>query len=353
MIVYHGTTRRRAQRICINGFLPRKPSRRVWFAEARSYARGRAKTQARRAHDQAVVLTCEIDVAQMRKRYGPHRVMHRNRVIGISAPVPVTVLRSHPAVELSYTPEGLAAWINRLLGVKRYKGVGRSHPGIQRLCRWVERRLSHQPKVQIKPSELLHLATQWMPEYFEGVVLDPQRLKVVHGVKTVEVAVEASPADVRQDEALRLLDDPSPKRRIRGLGMLAEMKDPDLFDWCVMHLDDESVNVRLAALHTILQCEDGEPEVLEPLARSEDKRIRGAAIAALARHGGDEALEWFQRGLKDPDACVRRQVVALLAELDPARHRAIFELALYDPNPDVEYRALKAAQGKGYARPKW
>ena len=36
MIVYHGTTMKRARRICKAGFLPRKPSKRVWFAKARS-----------------------------------------------------------------------------------------------------------------------------------------------------------------------------------------------------------------------------------------------------------------------------------------------------------------------------
>ena len=66
MIVYHGTTSRRAHRICREGFLPKKPSRRVWFAESRRYALGRAKTQARRTRDSAVVLACEIDVDQIR-----------------------------------------------------------------------------------------------------------------------------------------------------------------------------------------------------------------------------------------------------------------------------------------------
>ena len=80
MIVYHGTTKRRAERICERGFLPRKPSRKVWFAESRKYAEGRAKTQARRAHDRPAVLTCEVDVNSFRRRLGPRRVMHRGRV---------------------------------------------------------------------------------------------------------------------------------------------------------------------------------------------------------------------------------------------------------------------------------
>ena len=75
MIVYHGTTRRRAMRIGKEGFLPKKPSRRVWFAQGRGYALGRAKTQARRAHGRPAVLKCEIDLgtvlsdATIRKDY--------------------------------------------------------------------------------------------------------------------------------------------------------------------------------------------------------------------------------------------------------------------------------------------
>ena len=59
-MVYHGTTQNRARRICREGFLPKKPSRRVWFAESYGYALGRARTQAKRAKDHPAVLTCEL-----------------------------------------------------------------------------------------------------------------------------------------------------------------------------------------------------------------------------------------------------------------------------------------------------
>lgn len=92
MIAYHGTTDQRARRIAKEGFLPRKPSRRVWFAESRRYALGRAKTQARRASDRPVVLTCDLNLAQLRERLGARRIFHKNHIIAISAKVPVTVL---------------------------------------------------------------------------------------------------------------------------------------------------------------------------------------------------------------------------------------------------------------------
>ena len=355
MIVYHGTTDRRARRIATEGFVPKKPSRRVWFAESRRYALGRARTQARRARDRPVVLTCNIDPIQLRERLGPHCVFHRNHVIAISGRVPVTVLRSRPEAEVPASPEELAAWVNRLLGLKPYKGPGRRHPGIERLSRWVAHRLASQPRAKIHPSELVQLARQWLPEFFEGVEVDPENLRVHRSVKTVEVQVETAlvELDAREEEALDCLIASTPKRRIRGLKLLTDMEEPDLFDWCVMFLDDESADVRVAALHTMLRCEDGDAEVIAPLAESEDKRVRAAAIAALAKHSGEDALHWFEWGLKDPYACVRLETAAVLSQLDPAEHRAIFELALYDPNSQIAHLARKFTAGKGYGEGKW
>jgi hypothetical protein len=343
MIVYHGTTDRGARRIALEGFLPRKPSRRVWFAKSRAYAEGRARTKARRAHDRPVVLTCTIDVTQIRRRLGARRVF----------------LRSHPGVEAPTTPEDLARWVNRLLGLRAQKGVGRSHPGIDRLSRWVRNRLTSQPGSRIALSELLQLARQWLPEHFDGVEIDPQLLKVRRRIKTLEVRVEAGepapppPTDPNEDRAIELLADPSPRRRARGLGLLAQIQDPDLFDWCAMFLDDEAAEVQVAALRTMLRCQDSDPDVIAPLAESPDTRVRAAAIAAMAKHSGRQAPAWFERGLKDPAPCVRLETAAVLSQLDPAEHRAIFELALYDPNPQVAHLAAKLTAGKGFSKAAW
>jgi HEAT repeat protein len=126
-----------------------------------------------------------------------------------------------------------------------------------------------------------------------------------------------------------------------------------LFDWCLMFMDDEAVPVRLAALRGIRECPEADVSVVEPMAESGDKRVRAAAIAALAVHAGRDAPRWFERGLKDPEACVRRETAGALRGLDPARHRRLFELALCDPNPDVARVARKLTEGKGYGKPKW
>ncbi len=355
MIVYHGTTRRRAGRICLEGFLPRKPSKRVWFAKGHGYALGRARTQARRSHDRPVVLTCDIDLGRMRDRYGKKRVIYRSGILAIDAPVPVSVLRSHPgAADQPTTPRELAAWVNRLLRLKDYKGVSPRHPGVNRLSRWVVNRLAARTRSIIPKTQLVEMARRWLPEFFEGVVVDPKRLHASHTVRTIEVGVDpgttADEARDREDQAVEYLMDANPKTRVRGLSLLAKTNDPDLFDWCVMHLDDEAPDVRIAALHAMRRCEDGAPEPIAPLAESDDKRVRGAAIAALARHAGKDAAGWVERGLKDPDPCVRLEAVALLPEFDPAKHPLIFDLALHDLNPSIVRRAEKLTGKKGHYR---
>ena len=70
LLLYHGTTRRSAEQIAIEGFAPRRPSRRVWFAQSKGYALRRAKVKARRSRDRPVVLLCELDLAALRRKLG-------------------------------------------------------------------------------------------------------------------------------------------------------------------------------------------------------------------------------------------------------------------------------------------
>ena len=356
MIVYHGTTRRRADRICVAGFLPRKPSRRVWFAKGKGYAEGRARTQARRSRDHPVVLTCDIDLAEIRRLVGAKRVFQRSGVIAIGAPVPATVLRSFPGQAAPTSPDQLARWINRALGLKQHKGVSKTHPGLLRLSRWACNRIASRPGSYPTPAEMLHMARQWLGEYFDGVDVDLDTLSVSRRYTTIEVkvdVVEPEP-DPREAEALECLEADKPKRRIRGLELLAELDDPDLADWCGMFLDDDSPAVQAAALRTMLRCEDADAEIVAPLAESEEAPVRAAAVAAMARFSDpDEWPRWFERGLKDPSPHVRLATAGQLGRLDPKANRAIFELALYDSNPDVVRRARKLAAGKGFARITW
>ena len=138
MLLHHGTTRRCAEQIAIKGFAPRKPSRRVWFAQSKGYALRRAKVKARRSHDRPVVLLCELDLAALKRKLGSKRVVYRAGIVSINGSLPVTVLRHAPGVwdPPSSEPE-LAAWLNNVLGLKACRGIGRGDPGLIRLgvCR--------------------------------------------------------------------------------------------------------------------------------------------------------------------------------------------------------------------------
>jgi len=353
MICYHGTTRRRAERICQNGFIPRKPSRRVWFAKGHGYALRRARQQATRSRGHAVVLSCDINLPEFRRTFGKNRVFYKNGIIAVSAPVPASVLRSYTGWgDQPSSPDDIAKWLNHILRLKPWKGVNRRHPGVERLSRWVVNRLRAEPRRRIRPAAMVEKAEQWLPEFFEGVEIDHDNLHAHYKLKAAEIrAPEPEPIlDPLDEEALGLLGDVKPGRRVRGLEMLAELGDPDLFDWCAMFLNDRSVNVRIAALHATLKCEEGDAQVIAPLADAENKRVRGAAIAALTALSGDGAPRWFRRGLKDPDSCVRLETAAQLSRLDPTEHHRIFDLARYDPNPDVARRAEKLTTGKGFPR---
>jgi hypothetical protein len=359
MIVYHGTTRQRARRIAQEGFLPKPPSRRVWFARNNGYAKQRAHNQARRAHDRPIVLVCDIDLERLRQRHGNSKVILNGNVISIKGEVPATALRSREGVSNTpETPQEIAHWINGILDVKPHRGVSPRDAGVRRIARWVENRLASNTRAEIGNKELLSRARQWLPESFADREVDFDHLCAWRRAEVVPwEAAGACEGDIEVDpreiEALECLESDKPPRRQRGLRLLAELRDPDLFEWCVMMLADEHKDVQVIALKTMRQCDEIEFEVVEDIARSEDKRLRAAAIEVLELHGGDMASEWFWKGLTDPEPHVRLSAVKYLDRLDPKEHRDVFETALYDPHPQIAQAARRLTQGMGYEKIIW
>ena len=315
------------------------------------------RTQARRSRDRCVVLTCDLNVDEFKRVLGRKRVVHRGGVIAINGAVPVSVVQTLSGIESwGESPEWLAHWISRILRLKRGRGISPSHEGIQRLSGWMTHRLQQQPRRGIKPTEILYNARRWLPEYLDDVEIDTKTLHASPRPERIKLEIDYDElaGDTREDQALDLLEASKPKQRIRGLQLLVKLEDPDLLDWCTMLLDDDSVDVRQVALRTIThRCEDADTELLEPFAASADLRIRGAATAALARHAGDASKRWFRVGLTDPSPSVRTEMITLLPLLDPTENRELFELALYDPNPQVQQCAVRATKGKGFRSLNW
>ena len=341
MKFYHGTTLRNAIRIAEMGFLPRKGV--VWFTTSKHRAQRRAKQKARKIASPPFVFTCEINVQELYNRLGKHLVMRSKGFLAIRRRVPPTVILN--------SSELIAGWVSHILQGESYESISPHHPGINRLSRWVENRMKAGTDSAIRPKELSQKLQQWLPNFFRGVKISPEDLRFDYFPELAELETEPSleSVDSREENALDALADPKPKRRIRGLKLLAQLEHEDLYEWGTLLLSDESVEVRIAALQTIAHCDEGDPAVILPLVESQNKRIRAAAIAALAKHSAEDASRWFQRGLKDREACVRLETAALLPTLDAIEHREIFELALYDPNPAIKRLAEKLTAGKGYA----
>ena len=158
--------------------------------------------------------------------------------------------------------------------------------------RWVNNKLSTNPNATIGEKQLLSYATQWIPEHFEGVDVDFDLLRVWPKVaREQEEAQNAGeyipppPEDHRAEEAQECLESDKPQRQVRGLKLLADLHDPDLFEWCVLLLGDSDPELKVGILKVMRRCEDIEPEVLAPHAESADKagaRCRAGGIG-LAR----------------------------------------------------------------------
>jgi HEAT repeat protein len=150
---------------------------------------------------------------------------------------------------------------------------------------------------------------------------------------------------------MQLLEDDDPAKRAHGISLLVQIRDPDLFQWCAMFLEDEARDVQVAALQALLHCDDADVSLVEPLARSRDKQVRAAAVAALLALSGEASAEWFRFGLTDGEPCVRLETASHLARLDRKTHADIFALALNDPNPVVARHAHSAAEQQKHAPP--
>ena len=341
MNFYHGTTLRNAIKIAEMGFLPRKGI--VWFTTSTHRAQRRAKQKARKTASSPFVFVCEIDVQELYNRLGKNLVMRSKGFLAIRGRVPPTVILN--------SPELITKWINQKRQGEPYETISPHHPGIDRLSRWVENRMNSGTGNTIRPKELSQKLQQWLPDFFRGVEIAPEDLGFDYSPELVDFEAKSllEPVDSREENALDALADAKPQRRIRGLKLLAQLEHEDLYDWCTLLFSDESVEVCIAALQTIIHCDDGDPEVILPFTESPNKRIRASAIAALAKHSVEDAPHWFERGLKDREACVRLETAALLPTLDAIKHRQIFELALYDPNPAIKHLAEKLTTRKGYA----
>ena len=349
MEFYHGTTLSSARGIIENGFRPRGGA--IWFTNNWSYAKNRAEQKARRKNRRPIVITTDLAVEKLRTDLGPGKVQIRGGIIAVNEHLSVQLLQSN-LFELLACPVALAQWINHQLGLYSHNGVSQNHWGVVRLAHWMNNRMQSGTGNRIDRQEFFIKGKQWLPAFFDRISFSPEVLPIQHlqndsiGVNVVYPDIQEKPVqpvkvDTHYTKAITDISDQNPKHRIRGLQSLEKIGTADLFDWCVLHLEDESVDVICNALRTMQRCDDGYISPLLGYAESKNKRIRASALAALAKHAPDDAERWFERGLKDPEACVRMEVARLLPMLDRIEHRMLFDIARHDPNPAVKRSAKK------------
>ena len=349
MEFYHGTTLGSARGIIENGFRPRGGA--VWFTNHWDYAKNRADHKARRKHDRPVVFQTELKPKELRTRLGPGKIHVRGGIVAINEYLSVQLLHSNFFELLAY-PAALAQWVNCQLGRYAHNGVSQNHWGIVRLAHWMDNRMRSGTGRRIDWQEFFMKGKQWLPGFFDEMLSNPEILPIQHLQNdtiavhvlypaTSEESHQPAKADAHYMKAIVDISDQNPKRRIRGLRGLEKVGTEELFDWCVLHLEDTSVDVVCNALRIMQRCDDGYVAPLLPYARSKDRRVRAGALAALAKHDSDDPERWFERGLKDPAACVRMEVARLLPLLDRIEYQNLYDIARHDPNPAVKQSAKK------------
>ena len=349
MEFYHGTTLNSARGIIKNGFRPRGGA--VWFTNHWNYAKNRAEHKARRKHGRPVVFQTQLKIDELRTHLGPGKLQVRGGIIAINEHLSVQLLQAN-FFELLACPVALAEWINHQLGLYSHNGVGRNHWGIVRLAHWMNNRMGSGTGKRIDRQEFFTRGKQWLPAFFDKIPFSPEELPIQH-VQNDTIVIRTLPPDpqekslqpVEVDEhyskAIADISDHNPKRRVRGLQFLEKIGTEGLFDWCVLHLEDESVDVVCNALRIMIACDAGYVAPILPHAESKNKRIRAGALAVLAKHDSDNPERWFDRGLKDPAVCVRMEVARLLPMLDRIAHRDLFDIARHDPNSTIKRSAKK------------
>ena len=348
MEFYHGTTLSNARGIIENGFRPRGGA--VWFTTEWNYAKNRAEQKARRKQGRPIVLKTELEIDELRASLGNGKIQVRGGVVAINERLRVQLLQSN-SYELLACPIALAKWMNHQLGLYTHNGVSRNHWGVERLVHWMNNRMKSGTGNHIDRQEFFEKGRQWLPAFFDKIPFNSERFPIQHlqndtiavrvRIETQERSLQPSKTDTPSDKAIADIFHEKPKRRMRGLQVLEKVRTEELFDWCVLHLEDESVEVVCNALRIMCRCDDGYIAPILPYAESKNKRIRAGALAVLSKHDLDDTERWFERGLKDPATCVRMEVARLLPTLDRIAYQELFDIARHDPNPVVKRLAKK------------
>lgn len=171
--LYHGTTRRRAEKILREGFYGKRGM--SWFARQRGLANQYAQTRARQRNDDPVILECEVSLEEVRGQEDLRVASARGSVVVIQGRVDGEVVANRRMLGFFWSLDEVAAWANGYLDLRGADRISPSHPGVKRLSKWIAGRFGGGRKRPIPEDELVRCAIRWLPGYFSPSRQQPDR----------------------------------------------------------------------------------------------------------------------------------------------------------------------------------
>jgi len=177
IILWHGTTRSRAESILVHGFDGRRAP--VYFAQGRRIPRTIARTRAASEHDEPVVIMCSIDTNRYdqyrRQGRGIYAFSHRciggevvKEVIDASGKLRgnrESVELTNVTVTFNSGCAGIAYWINNYLKLNEGDRIHEDHEAVGRIKEWLDDQAGAGRFGEVSDEEMLIQMRKHLPQY--------------------------------------------------------------------------------------------------------------------------------------------------------------------------------------------
>ncbi len=171
LTVWHGTTEDRARAIVQQGFKKRGNSGLIWFTKLPNFACRVAASRARHRRRHAVVISCQIDLEKT-----PSFGKQASHVHIFPSPVNREVIANVSLVigrqfrldavktrwpDVKVTQESrqqdILSWLNQYLSLENEEAIGKDHPAVKAIFKWVKAQYATGRKERISDEEMLSL----------------------------------------------------------------------------------------------------------------------------------------------------------------------------------------------------
>lgn len=184
VVVWHGTSRSRAESIREEGFKPGKMGKgRTYFTRRPTVARGYARRRAKNESDQPAVIKCSIDLNQYNDYIRPSSSVFAFREECIDSQVVrgVSGIEREPrkkkqkrkntgvkltdvAITFNSNRAGIAYWINSCLKLNGQGRIDESHEAVAKIKEWLDAESDAGRFGEVPDEEMLDRVRKYFPE---------------------------------------------------------------------------------------------------------------------------------------------------------------------------------------------